>query len=276
MEFIKNLKPIIICDIGASPIDSDNFINELFNNATSKIIGFEPNINEFNKLKNTTRKKYFNFPLGDGKIHKLNICFGPGMSSFLEPNYDYLKLFHGFKKWAEIIEKKQIKTKKLDDLNLDIDVFKIDVQGFESKIIEFGKNTIKKSLVVQIEISPTPIYKKEKSFSFVSQQLEKLGFRLHMFNNINSRAFKPMIINNNIYDGLNHLFQLDCVFIKNFNEIDNYNIENLKKLILILFYGFKSYDLVDYLIIKLDKLTNSAFIEEYRKLIQTTKILKKY
>ena len=136
------------------------------------------------------------------------------MSSFLEPNYDYLKLFHGFKKWAEIIEKKQIKTKKLDDLNLNIDVLKIDVQGFESKIIEFGKNTIKNSLVVQIEISPTPIYKKEKSFSFVSQQLEKLGYRLHMFNHINSRAFKPMIINNNIYAGLNHLFQLDCVFIK--------------------------------------------------------------
>ena len=37
MEFIKNLIPIIICDIGASPIDGDNFINELFNN-TLKII----------------------------------------------------------------------------------------------------------------------------------------------------------------------------------------------------------------------------------------------
>ena len=97
-----------------------------------------------------------------------------------------------------------------------------------------------------------------------------------MFNHINSRAFKPMIINNNIYAGLNHLFQLDCVFIKNFNEIDNYNIENLKKLILILFYGFKSYDLVDYLITKLDKLTNSSLIDKYRKLIQTTKIIKKY
>ena len=85
-----------------------------------------------------------------------------------------------------------------------------------------------------------------------------------------------MIINKNIYDGLNHLFQLDCVFIKKFNEIDNYNIENLKKLILILFYGFKSYDLVDYLITKLDKLTNSSLIDKYRKLIQTTKIIKKY
>ena len=83
MEFIRNLKPIIICDIGASPIDDDNFINELFNNTTSKIIGFEPNINEFNKLKNTARKKYYNLPLGDGQIHKLNICFGSGMSSFL-------------------------------------------------------------------------------------------------------------------------------------------------------------------------------------------------
>ena len=61
MDFIKNLEPIVICDIGASPINKTEFIDKLFNNSNSKIIGFEPNIDQFNKLKETDRKKYFNY-----------------------------------------------------------------------------------------------------------------------------------------------------------------------------------------------------------------------
>ena len=138
MDFIKNLEPIVICDIGASPINKTEFIDKLFNNSNSKIIGFEPNIDQFNKLKKTDRKKYFNLAIGDGNEHELNICNAPGMTSFLEPNLDYLKLFHGFKEWSKIKKKEKIKTIKLDDLDDKIDFIKIDVQGFESEVIKFG------------------------------------------------------------------------------------------------------------------------------------------
>ena len=276
MDFIKNLEPIIICDIGASPSEETDFIDDLFDNTNSKIVGFEPNNLEFQKLSNNSRKKYFNFAIGDGKNHELNICTSPSMTSFLVPNYDYLKLFHGFEEWTKILKKENIKTKKLDDLDIKIDFLKIDTQGYESEIIKYGNHKIKNSLVIQIETSPIPLYKNEKPFSYVAQQLEGLGFVLHMFNKINSRTFKPMTIENDIYTGLHHLLQLDCVFIKNFGEIEKMNIEKLKKLILILFYSFKSYDLVDFLICKLDKLTNKNFISDYRKLVTTQKILKKY
>ena len=276
MDFIRNLEPIIICDIGASPIDKTEFIEKLFNNSNSKIIGFEPNIDQFNKLKKTDRKKYFNLAIGDGKKHKLNICNAPGMTSFLEPNLDYLKLFHGFEEWSKIKKKEKVETIKLDDLNEKIDFIKIDVQGFESEVIKFGNEKIKNSLVVQIETSPTPLYKNEKPFSYVSNQLEELGFNLHMFNRINSKIFKPMLLNNDKSSGLFHLFQLDCVYIKNFPEIDKLNIENLKKLILILFWSFNSYDLVNLLISKLDYLTNNKFIVQYRKFMEKKKIVKKY
>ena len=53
MNFVKNLKPITICDIGASPINKTEFIEDLFNNSNSQIIGFEPNVEEFKKLKET-------------------------------------------------------------------------------------------------------------------------------------------------------------------------------------------------------------------------------
>jgi FkbM family methyltransferase len=277
INFIKNNSPIIICDIGAAPIDKTEFIDELFNNTNSELIGFEPNEEEFNKLeKNNPRKTFYDYAIGDGSEKYLNICKGVGMSSFLEPDMDYLNNFYWFDEYSKIVKKKKIKTKKLDDIREKIDLLKIDVQGYEYEIIQHGKEKIKNSLVIQLETSPIPLYKNEKTSSEVINQLEKLGFSLHMFNKVNTKPFKPMKINNSIYQGLHHLFQLDCVMINNFQSIDSFNKEDLTKLILIMFYSFKSYDFVDYLIRIMDKKFNLNLIEQYRKLNSSFKILKKY
>ena len=277
INFIKNNSPIIICDIGAAPIDKTEFIDELFNNTNSKLIGFEPNEEEFNKLeKNNPRKTFYDYAIGDGSEKYLNICKGVGMSSFLEPDMDYLNNFYWFDEMSKIVKKKKIKTKKLDDIREKIDLLKIDVQGYEYEIIQHGKEKVKNSLVIQLETSPIPLYKNEKTSSEVINQLEKLGFSLHMFNKVNTKPFKPMKINNSIYQGLHHLFQLDCVMINNFQNIDSFNKEDLTKLILIMFYSFKSYDFVDYLIRILDKKFNLNLIEQYRKLNSSFKIVKKY
>ena len=277
IDFIKNNSPIIICDIGAAPIDKTEFIDELFNNTNSKLIGFEPNEEEFTKLeKNNPRKTFYDYAIGDGTEKYLNICKGVGMSSFLEPDIDYLNNFSWFDDNSKIVKKKKIKTKKLDDVKEKIDLLKIDVQGYEYEIIQHGKEKIKNSLVIQLETSPIPLYKNEKTSSEVINQLEKLGFSLHMFNKVNTKPFKPMKINNSIYQGLHHLFQLDCVMINNFQNIDSFSKEDLTKLILIMFYSFKSYDFVDYLIRIMDKKFNLNLIEQYRKLSSSFKIIKKY
>ena len=277
ISFIKNETPIIICDIGASPIDKTDFIDELFNNTESKIIGFEPNNDEFIKLeKNDERKHYYNYAIGDGSEKILNICKGAGMTSFLEPDLNYLKNFEWFNINSEIIKREKVKTKKLDDLNERIDFLKIDVQGYESEVIKYGKEKIKNSLVVQLETSPIPLYKNEKTFPHIILELEKLDFSLHMFNKVNTKPFKPMKVNNSIFMGINHLFQLDCVMIKNLNKIDSLSKEEIIKMILIMFYSFKSYDLVDYLISEMDKRFDSNFLEQYRKMSTSFKILKKY
>ena len=71
------------------------------------------------------------------------------------------------------------------------------------------------------------------------------------------------MVNKDNYSGLHHLFQLDCVFIKNLENLNKINIENLKKMILIMFWCFKSYDLVHLLITKLDKLTGENNIKNF-------------
>ena len=277
IDFISNTSPIYICDIGASPIDKTDFIDDLYNNSNSKIIGFEPNTEEYKKLEKINPKKnYYNYAIGDGSEKILNICRGAGMTSFLEPNINYLKNFSWFDTNSEIIKKEKVKTEKLDSLKEKIDFLKIDVQGYESEIIKYGENKIKNSLVVQIETSPIPLYKNEKTFSEVIGSIEKLGFSLHMFNKVNTKPFKPMKLNNNVFIGINHLFQLDCVMIRNLDDICKFNKEDLIKMILIMFYSFKSYDLVDYLINIMDKKFNTNYIEKYRSISSSFKISKRY
>jgi len=277
MKFINNNSEIVVCDIGASPIDKTDFIQTLFDNCNSKIIGFEPNIDEFKKLERSNpKKKFYNYALGDGKDKTLNICKAPGMSSFLEPNYDYLKIFHSFEEWSEIVSKQEVTTKKLNDVDEILDFIKLDVQGYEYEILKYGQKKIKEAKVIQIETSPFPIYKNEKSMSEIIKLLENHGFMLHMFNKINTRSFKPMVVANNKNLGINHLFQLDCVMVKNFKEIKLLDKESLMKLILIMFYSFKSYDFVDYLITILDDKFKTSFIEKYRALHKDFKINKKY
>ena len=277
MKFLKNKEPIIICDIGASPIDKTDFIEKLINNTFSQLIGFEPNKDEFDQLnKLDQNKKFYNFAIGDGKEKILNICKAPGMSSFLVLDIDYLSKFHLFEKYSEIVKKIKVKTKKLTDIIEKIDFLKIDVQGYESEIILHGKDKIKDIMVIQLETSPTPLYKNEKSFAKVINQLEELGFSLHMFNNINTRTFKPMVINKDLSKGLHHLFQLDCVLIKNFENIEKLNQDQLIKLILILFYSFNSYDIVDYLIDQCDKKFKTKYLLKYRDLHTNLQLHKKY
>ena len=278
MKFIRNNSKIIVCDIGASPCDPTEHLEELLNNTESFLYGFEPDEEEFNKLKIKKKKNFFQKAIGDGSNHILNLCAYPGWTSFLEPDIEYIKKFHNFEEASKIINKISIKTEKLDNIDFEqkIDFFKIDAQGFESIIIENGSKSISDALVVQLELSPVPLYKNEKNLSYVSTLMEKLNFNLNMFYKVNSRTFKPMILGNNTGIGLHTIFQLDCVFVKNYNEIDKLDEEKLKKLILIMFYSYRSFDFVDYLICRLDNLLGSNYIEEFRKLMPSLKIIKKY
>ena len=281
MNFIKNNTPITICDIGSSPCDPTPHLEELLKNTNSFLYGFEPNPEEYNKLKLLEldgNKEFFEVAIGDGSEKILNICSYPGWTSFLEADTQYIKNFHNFEAASKIIDKITLKTKKLDDIPFknEIDFFKIDTQGYESVIIEHGLKSLSNALVVQVEVSPIPIYKGEKNFSFILNQLENLNYNLNMFYNINTRTFKPMIIGGNSGNGLKTIFQMDCVFVKNFNTIDSFDEEKLKKLILIMFFCYKSYDFVDFLICKLDNLLDTNFINEYRNLMPSFKIIKNY
>ncbi|WP_342597093.1 FkbM family methyltransferase [Cyanobacterium aponinum UTEX 3222] len=136
------LPDIKILDVGASNIDGDPPYYKLQKADKAIIYGFEPSPQEYKKLqeKENPKEIYLPYALGNGELANLNICFAPGMTSLLTPDFQLLDHFHGFPEWAKIMETETIKTHRLDDIKeIDtVDYIKLDVQGSELDIINNG------------------------------------------------------------------------------------------------------------------------------------------
>jgi hypothetical protein len=62
---------------------------------------------------------------------------------------------------------------------IDPILIKIDVQGFEDKVIAGGADTIKKAKVIIIEVTFKELYTDQPLFHDIYEMLSKLGFTYH-------------------------------------------------------------------------------------------------
>lgn len=148
-QFKDNVK---IIDIGANIGVSSIYFLRLFKN--SKIEAFEPNLKLNSKLKKIKDKfpnfKFYNTALGE---KKQSLFFYKPIYKNLENHY--LSSFDLTNIKMKIVEdfgkkklnkfnfiKKKIPIDKLDNFNLKPDFIKIDVEGFEDKVIKGALKTI--------------------------------------------------------------------------------------------------------------------------------------
>jgi FkbM family methyltransferase len=75
--------------------------------------------------------------------------------------------------------------KKLDDLWSDIAPYikgglmlKLDVQGYEKRVLEGARCTLDKIDIIQLEVSTVPMYEGEDDWIVLSQNLKDIGFKL--------------------------------------------------------------------------------------------------
>ena len=173
--FFKN-QLITFIDIGAA-----DTINKRWKKISKNLnfIGFEPNYEEYIKIKNKEYGKFnlFNFALGEYNGKKtLNILESEYASSFLTPNYNVLREFSNLKRF-KIKKKVNLKVKTIDSLNLkSADFVKIDTQGYNLKILKGAKKTLKKIIGIEIETEFLSIYKKQDLFEDIKIYLEKNNF----------------------------------------------------------------------------------------------------
>lgn len=179
-NLIKNKSPIII-DVGAHEGESINRFRNIFKSAI--IHSFEPQNKCFEILKKLKDKNTFinNYGLGDKKeIKKINILNENASSSIhnIDKNSPYLKEL-------KIVEKQDITLDLLDNYLTEkkinfVDVLKIDVQGYEDKVLKGAINSLgKKIYLIELEIIFIDYYEKKKSFLEIEQILNPLGFELY-------------------------------------------------------------------------------------------------
>lgn len=168
-----------IIDIGANVGMFSKEMRDKFPNA--HIYAFEPLSDCYQELvarmKSDNRFKAWNVALGDseGKTGMQKSSFHPS-SSLLTMTSLHKKLYPRSKD----IETKLIEVKRLDGIdNLILEkniLIKMDVQGFEDKVIVGGKKTIEKAAVIIVETSFVTLYENQPLFDDIYRLLTSLGF----------------------------------------------------------------------------------------------------
>lgn len=198
---IKKKNPIIF-DVGAHTGESVERFRSLFNN--SYIHCFEPSIESYKSLKKyeNYKTKVNNFALGDiNEVKKLYINNDDSTSGFYKfsksKNLDNntLSELAKIKTLDQYVHEKKIKC---------IDLLKIDVQGFESKVLKGAIRTLKDKIkIIELEIIFIDYYEKKSSFYELENIIKPLGFELF---SISSPALE---------ERGNRLKWLDAIYISN-------------------------------------------------------------
>lgn len=177
-----------IIDVGAN---NGQYALEMFDlNFKGKIISFEPVKSTFQslelKVKNNSNWQAFNFGLGNkNEQMKINISKNTFSSSLLDILPNHVRNAPD----SEIIGTETVTIKTIDTIykdfvnEKDIVLLKLDVQGFEKKVLEGAAESLKKIHGIQIEMSIEELYKEEMLFLDMIIFLKSYGFNLHSLEN---------------------------------------------------------------------------------------------
>lgn len=255
-EIFDDIPTIDVVDIGASLIDGEPPYQALVDSKKANVVGFEPNPEQYKELEKqqSAQLRFLPYAIGDGQEHVLKICCAPGMTSLLEPDMEILSCFHGFSEWGRIVSRLNVRTRKLDDVEeiSKIDYLKLDVQGSELSILENATQKLKEILVLHIEVQFVPFYKDQPLFAELDQILRSAGFYLHCFLPIVTRSFKPALLNDDIYAGLNQVLWTDAVYVRKFTSFSELSTIELLKIAAITHELYGSYDLCSLALAQID------------------------
>lgn len=177
----QNISPMTVIDIGANTGQFAVAAAKLWPMAT--ILSFEPQPACYRRLRDCADKvrniKTFNVALGSKReVKAMRINAHHHSSSFLPMTENHLAAFpEATESGTEMTE-----IVPLDDAlsgeNLRGQVLlKIDVQGYESFVLEGARNTLQFTDYVVLETSFKPLYEGEKLFGDIVEMMRDYGFR---------------------------------------------------------------------------------------------------
>lgn len=182
LGWVKHLNIMTVIDIGANTGQFATAIRQKLPSAS--IYSFEPIQSCYEKLKETMRGdahfQAFNYALGDIDTTKeINVSsYSP--SSSLLPMADLHK--RTFPHTKETVKKETTAIKRLDAIFPALEcpkniMLKMDVQGYEDKVIKGAVNTLAHISAVLTETSFYPLYEGQMLFSEIYELMKNVGFR---------------------------------------------------------------------------------------------------
>ena len=197
-----------ILDIGANVGQMAKLYRQMFRDA--HIYCFEPLPDVFQKLESWARTQHgkvtaFNVALGDetrsGTMNR-HTEHSPS-SSLLSITGTACRLYPQVKKQTKV----GVRLARLDDLAgslelVDETLVKMDVQGYEARVIQGGKNILMQAVGCIVETNLQPLYREQAAFAELVLALHDLGF-----------VYAGNL--SQIYDIKGYVIYADAVFLRN-------------------------------------------------------------
>ena len=265
-ELLVPEKQICIADIGASYLEPPPY-DSLIKKDLARIIGFEPNAVECEKLRQifgAPHQFFANF-VGSGGPATFYETTNFHTGSLFKPNRKVGEMFTGLMETITPVAEHPVNTVALDDILGDevIDYVKIDVQGGELAVFEGAVKLLQNTLVIHTEVEFVQMYENQPLFSDIDQFLRRQGFGLVKFINMRTGPVRPLIYNGSLNHGGSQILWSDALYIKNIIDPENLEVDQLARLALICHDVYQLYDYCYHLLREYDRRTETDLISRY-------------
>jgi len=255
---------IHILDIGAALSEVPPY-KTIVDSGKGKIIGFEPDLAECEKLNQTYGPPHQFFPyfVGDGKPATFYETNWNLTGSLFEPNAPLLEKFQNLLECTTLVRTHPVETKTIDAIPeiTTVDLIKIDAQGSELMIFENASRILPKTLVIQTEVEFVELYKNQPLFADIDRLLRSYGFQFHKFLGFGSRTFKPLMLENP-YQGHQFLWS-DAIYVRDWMKLEELSLLQLKKYAILAHEVVRSPDLAHLILSTIDAKAGTNYVAMY-------------
>jgi FkbM family methyltransferase len=257
---------IDVLDIGAALNERPPY-QSLVDAGRARIIGFEPNPQECDRLNREYGEPHRFFPcfVGGGStaiFHETNWSL---TGSLYEPNSPLLEKFQNLAEVVRPVAMHLVSTTRADDLSEidNVDFIKIDAQGSEHAIFQNASRLLTGTLLIQTEVLFVELYRNQPMFADVDILLRSKGFQFHTFDNVGRRAFKPLIANRDINSGVRQILWADALYVRDWMNLEELDAQKLRKYAVLAHDLLRSYDLAHLALVALDSKMGTSFAVTY-------------
>jgi hypothetical protein len=247
-EIMDGLPVVKVVDVGPSTAEAGGEpYAPLMKRAMARVIGFDANEGDCAALNDRAagRHVYLPYVVGDGTVRTFHICRAVAGSSLCEPDRERIMLFQELDSVAEIVERRSVETRRLDDIAeaANADFLRIDAPGAAIAVFAGAERLVAELIVVHVSVDFVALYKDQPLFADVDRALRDRGFAFHKFTALGGRSFKPLVIGTDANDPLSQVLSADAVYVRDFAALGALPAEKLLKLAVVLHEVYGSYDL---------------------------------